>query len=561
MSTRPDVSATDRRARDMASPFVHALILCLLCIVTYAGSIDGAFVSDDIHMIGDDPLLSSLSPANIGAIFKSRQGPNYVPITELSLAIDGTLFGRAPTAHHVTNVVIHIGCVLLVYAILRRLRLSPLFALLTAALWAVHPVQVESVAWISERKNVLSGLFFFAAFLTYLDLSDRPRTRTYVALLALYVLALLSKMNTMVLPAVCLAYELTWNRRLRGRDVGTMIPLFALAALVAWYNLSGNAVLGESAWWGGSRIVTWLSSSVIPFRYLGNLVLPIDLRPVYEVPLRGSPLDPPVLAALLGLAGLVAVSILLIARRRREVFWILWSALTLLPMLNVLVPFRSMMNDRYLYLALVGPLALVAFLLDALPASVARRGAAGVAGLAVIACAVLSIRQVEIWSTPFSYWAALADRPLLGADPVIAEPDYEKRLAFLQTAIAATPSSGALHNNLGALYYTAGRLPEALTELEEANRLSADDPTILLNLGRARLQNGKASEAEPALERAVELRPYDFLSHLYLIRFHVFVDRDVARARAVMEAAMRLQPESVTRMSLRREREALAALP
>jgi Tfp pilus assembly protein PilF len=134
-------------------------------------------------------------------------------------------------------------------------------------------------------------------------------------------------------------------------------------------------------------------------------------------------------------------------------------------------------------------------------------------------------------------------------------------LAFLQTAIAAMPSSGALHNNLGALYYTAGRLPEALTELEEANRLSADDPTILLNLGRARLQNGKASEAEPALERAVELRPYDFLSHLYLIRFHVFVDRDVARARAVMEAAMRLQPESVTRMSLRREREALAALP
>jgi Tfp pilus assembly protein PilF len=149
----------------------------------------------------------------------------------------------------------------------------------------------------------------------------------------------------------------------------------------------------------------------------------------------------------------------------------------------------------------------------------------------------------------------------LGADPVFVEPDYERRVAFLREALAAAPSSGALRNNLGALYYAAGRLPEALQELEEANRLLADDPTVLLNLGRARLRSGKTSEAAPALERAVELRPYDFMSHLYLLRYHVFVARDAARARAVMDAAVRLQPESVTRHSLRREREALAALP
>lgn len=551
------MSAADRTA----SPLVHVLLLCLLCVVTFAGSIDGAFVSDDIEMVGKDPLLSSLAPANVAAIFRSRQGPNYVPITELSLAIDGTLFGRTPTAHHVTNVAIHIGCVLLVYTILRRLQLAPLFALLAAALWAVHPVQVESVAWISERKNVLSGLFFFAAFLVYLELSDRFRARVYVAFLALYVLALLSKMNTMVLPAICLAYELTWCHRLRWRDGAAMAPPLALAALVAWYNIAGNALLSGTGWWGGSPTVTWLSSAVVPFRYLRNVVWPLDLGPTYDVPLRGSPLDPPVLVALLGLAGLVAVSVALAVRRRREVFWILWSALTLLPMLNVLVPFRSMMNDRFLYLPLVGPLALVAFGLAALPTPGRRRRAGAIAALAVVACAVLSVRQIEIWSDPFSLWKSYAHRPLLGPDPVVAEPDYEKRAAFLREAIAAAPASGALRNNLGALHYTAGRLPEALQELEEANRLTPDDPTILLNLGRARLLSGKASEAEPALERAVELRPYDFMSHLYLLRYHVFVARNPARAHAVMDAAMRLQPESVTRQSLRREREALAALP
>ena len=487
------MSATDHTA----SPLVHVLLLCLLCVVTFAGSLDGAYVSDDIHMVGEDPLLSSLAPANIAAIFRSRQGPNYVPITELSLAIDGTVFGRTPTAHHVTNVAIHIGCVLLVYAILRRLRLAPLFAFLTAALWAVHPVQVESVAWISERKNVLSGLFFFAAFLVYLELSDRFRTRTYLAFLTLYVLALLSKMNTMVLPAICLAYELTWCRRLRWRDGAAMAPPLALAALVAWYNIAGSSLLSGTGWWGGSPTVTWLSSAVVPFRYLRNVVLPLDLRPTYEVPLRGSPLDPPVLAALLSLVALVVVSVVLAVRRRREVFWILWPAITLLPMLNVLVPFRSMMNDRFLYLPLVGPLALVAFLLTALPVAARRRATAGVA-IAVVACAILSVRQVEIWSDPFALWKSYADRPLLGADPVFVEPDYERRVAFLREALAAAPSSGALRNNLGALYYAAGRLPEALQELEEANRLLADDPTVLLNLGRARLRSGKTSEAAPA---------------------------------------------------------------
>jgi tetratricopeptide (TPR) repeat protein len=193
-------------------------------------------------------------------------------------------------------------------------------------------------------------------------------------------------------------------------------------------------------------------------------------------------------------------------------------------------------------------------------APAARRGAAAAAGLAVVACTVLSIRQVEIWSDPFSLWKSYADRPLLGADPIFRDPDYEQRVAYLQQALAIDPSSGALHNNLGALYYSAGRLPEALPELEEANRLTRDDPTILLNLGRAWLLSGQSSDAETALERAVELRPYDFLSHLYLIRFHVFVDRDAARARAVLDAAMRLQPEEVTRQSLRREREALARL-
>jgi len=537
---------------------VPAAAIALVVLVAYGGSLDGAFVSDDIQALRDNPLVATLSAANVRAIFTTFDASNYAPVKVLSFAVDRQIWGTSPFGYHVTNVLLHLGCALLVYAILLRLGLAPLAALLCAALWAVHPLQVESVAWIAERKNVLSGLFFFAAFLVYLEYSDRPAAGAYVAMIVLYVLAMLTKMNTMVLPAICLAYEALFRHRRRWRDVGAAALPFALAALVAWYNLAGNPIHGD-VWHGGSPIVTWLSSAIVIFRYLRRMVLPVGLEPLYDVRLRGSPLDPPVAAALLGLAALALVTGWLMRRRRREAFWIWWFALALAPMLNVVVPFRSMMNDRYMYLPLVGPLAMIAFWLAEARRDAVRRVGAGVAVALVLVCVVLSRRQVEVWSDTISVWGATASRrPVPGGDPVYRRPDFDARVAYVQQALARAPSSSALHNNLGELYYEAGRLQDALGELETAHRLTPDDPIVLLDLGRVYMRVGRAPEAEEPLTRAAELRPYDFLPWLNLTRLHLVLDRDPRKVRAALDAALRVEPDAFA--SLRPEREALARL-
>ncbi len=529
----------DRRAM-----IVHAAAIALVTLVTYAGSLDGTFVSDDLARVRDNPSIAALTLGNIRAIFTTFDDANYIPFKVLSLAIDRQLWGPTPTGYHITNLILHVGCALLVYLILLRLEFTSLVACLAAALWAVHPLQVESVAWISERKNVLSGLFFFAAFRLYLDYAERPRRGTYAAFVTLYLLALLSKMNTMVLPAICLAYEATF-RGPPGRRawLATALPA-ALAVAVGWYNLAGNPIHGQG-WHGGSPVVTWLSSAVVLWRYLRRIIVPVGLEPLYDIELYGSPLDLPVAASLLGIVVLVGATLWLLRRRPRAAFWLLWFAICLSPMSNIAVPFRSMMNDRYMYLPLLGPVALAAYALSGVSAPTVRRAAMALAGIAMVACVSVSIRQVEVWSDTITLWGASAvRRPVTGGDPVYNRPDYAERVAYLERALVAYPSSAAVHNNLGALYYEKGRLEDALRELETANRLTPDEPMILLNLGRIYTTFRRMDEADAALARATELRPYEFVNYLYRARLHLFGDHDAAKARAALDAGLRVEPDA-----------------
>jgi hypothetical protein len=554
----------NRRFRTAPSPgppssprLLHVAAIVAITALAYVGSFDGGFVSDDIRRVQNNEMIRSLDWHHLKEIFTSFDGANYMPLKVLSLAIDYQLFGASPAGFHVTNLALHVGCAVLVHAILLRLGMRPLTACLTALLWAVHPLQVESVAWISERKNVLSGLFFFAAFGVYLRFSERRRARDYIAVLALYVLAVLSKMNTMVLPAICLAYETTFRFRLRAVDVAASLPLLALAAMAAWYNLAGNPIHG-AGWHANSVIITWLSSSVVFLRYLGNLVAPVGLQAWYEVPLRDSFGDPSVIAALAGLAAIAAVTTWLVVTRRHAAFWILWFGITLLPMLNIVVPFRSLMQDRYMYLAMLGPLALVASALDAACRSRAARTAALAAAVAAIAaCTVLTYRQVEVWDSPFSLWKeGSLTRAAIPGDPTRPVEDYDAKVAYLAVALEDGPTA-VLYNNLGALYFQAGELASALRAFEAATELDANHGTIALNLGRAYAHAGRFDAARERLEHAARVEPYLGLVRLTLARVHL-ARGDAEAARRELDARDRLQPE--TPWAARRERALLQQL-
>jgi hypothetical protein len=523
-------------------PFLHGTVIALIVLATYAASVRGAFVSDDIPEVATKQLIRSLDADHLLAMFRSFDGPNYMPLNVLSFAVDYHLWGLEPTGFHLTNLLIHTLNALLIYTLLVKIELDMGLAFVAALIWAVHPLQVESVAWISERKNVLSGFFFFAAFYCYVLFSARPRVTTYLGVSGLYTLALLSKMNTMVLPAICLAYEIAFRFRLRARDVLAAIPLLAMGAFAAWYNISGNPIHGGD-YWGGSALVSGLSSTVVVFWYAGNLLWPTRLCTFYDVPLHGSVLDVPVLLSVLGLAVLSALALYLIATKRRAGFWIVWFGITLAPMLNI-VPFRSMMNDRYMYLPMLGPVVLLTGAVRAGMGLVKLRYVPAVlAGAAIVGCVGLSYRRVGVWADALTLWQDWALRQYyLPADPVYRQPDFNHKLKYLQDVTARYSSSPAARNGLGALYFESGDFERAIPELEAALKLDPGASNIAANLGKAYAYAHRFGEAKELLERAVALDPYSFTAELTLARVNRIIG-DLDGAQRAYEACARLRPK------------------
>ncbi len=518
-------------------------LIAAITAATYARSIGGEFVSDDIRTVAENPLLDSLAPANLARIFTSFDGPNYMPLKVLSLAIDRQLFGEGPAGHHAVNVLLHVANAIAVYALLLRLGSSAAAALVIALLWAVHPVQVESVAWISERKNVLSTLFFLLAFHVHLGLSDRPRARGYVALVVLFVAALLSKINTIVLPAIIVAYEVMLRRRLRRRDLALATGLLAIGGFFAWVGLVRNPVIG-AGYHGNSLAVTLRASATVVPRYLALIVDPSRLSSVHPVPLRSSWLDPPVLASVVLIVALVLATVFLAWRGRKEAFWLTWFGVTLAPMLN-LVPFPALMADRYLYIPLVGALAPVvetaARLLPRRPPLQFARPT--VAAAAIVLAAWAARDRIGVWHDPLTLWADWALRmPYATADRPYGPARRPREIALLRAALARDPRAFVVENNLGGIAFEESRLGDAVALLEHAHREAPTEPTIALNLGRAYLWSGRTADAARVLEDAARRDPLAFFVHLNLARAYLQLG-DLDRAREALERARALQPQ------------------
>lgn len=529
---------------DLSRTPLALAVIALVTTLAYAGSFSGEWISDDRPLIVANASLRELSTENLRTILTTRSdGVNYIPLNFLSLAIDRAVFGFWPPGFHLTNLVLHVATAFAMYFFLLRLREPTGIAAAAALLWAVHPVQVESVAWISERKNLLSTLFFVLAFDTYLRFSALPRARTYTVLVLLYLAALLSKVNTIVLPAMMLVYDIAIRRRLCPRDVAAAVPLLACGALVAWANLAGNVSHGAS-FHGGSLVATLQTSSTTIPRYLANVVAPFDLSGYYPIPLRASWFDPPVAVAVAVIAALVAATCWLAWRGARDAFWLAWFGITLSPMLN-LVPFPALMNDRYLYLPLVGLLVpLVRIGKNLLQRANAMQAGPVIVGILTVVYAGLTFARVPVFRNELNLWAdyglrasyITADRPW-GPPPRLEE----KRL--LAEALRRHPERGALYNNVGGFAFEEGRFADALLPLERAYALAPNDPAIALNLGRTYLALNRVDDATRTLEHAVQLEPGSFFAHLNLARCHL-LRGDLVRARATLERAKLIKRES-----------------
>jgi tetratricopeptide (TPR) repeat protein len=498
---------------------VLAAVLVAAVLAAYAPAFRAGFVWDDTEYVTANPLLRDAD--GLRKIWFSREAPSqYFPLVYTVLRGEYALWGVDPRGYHAVNILLHAVNALLLWRILAVLAVPG--GWLAAMLFALHPVQVESVAWVTELKNVLSALFCFLTILAWTRFTDRATAkpwRPYALCLSLYALALAAKTTAATLPAALLLVD--WYR---GRDVGRrqIVQLAPFAAL-------GCAMGALTVWWERVHQGTWgpefaftpIERLLIAGRalwfYLAKLAWPAHLAfnyPRWKID-AGEPAQ-----YLWPLAALGAGLVLWRSRGRRgPAAAFAFFAVTLAPLLGFfsLYTFKySFVADHYQYVAAAGPLALAAAVLqrwrDARPAfRVALHGVAG---------AVLLVLAALTWGKCHAY------------------RDWE---TLWRDTIANNPESVLAHYNLGLLLAQTGRQEEAVASYREAARIEPENPVLLNNYGTALLVAGKLPEAEGVLAKVVRLDPGRAGAHANLGNVFVAQGRN-AEALAQYREAIRLDP-------------------
>ncbi len=511
---------------------VLPLVIVAAVLACFLPALHGDFVAwDDDLNFTENPNYRGLAPAQLRWMATTFHGGHYQPLTWLTLALDHAVWGMDPTGYHLTSVLLHAVNAVFVYrliiALLARtsLPVGGFPAAAGALFFAIHPLRVESVAWASERRDVLSGLFWLLALLAYLRMQEGPRTRWYLVSLGCFALSLLSKAWGITLPLVLLvldAYPL--GRFAPGRArlpvlrekvpyailaaAGAALAVAAVRPIAATRTLAEHGVLARAA---QAAYGLWF--------YLGKTVAPVRLSPLYLLELRLDPAAPRYVAALAGTAA--ATAVLALGRRRWP-----WAAaaaacyaIVVSPVLGFVQTGPQIAADRYTYLACLPWAVLVA-------AGVARLGRSGPAlraagwgasAVGLVVLGVLTYRQTGVWRDSRTLWehalrldprswVAYTNRGVTrdGAG------DPDGALADWSAAIAIHPGYALAWYDRGSARRARGDLDGALTDLNVAIVLNPRDARAWNNRGWAREVKGDVRGAAADYAEALRVAPPDF---------------------------------------------------
>lgn len=544
-----------------ALPFAVALVL-------YAPVRTFPFVDwDDAYTVVDNPILAQgLSFAGVRMAFEPWFA-NWIPLTWLSYAVDRAVLGEAAGGHHVVNVLWHAATASLLAWVLVRAGAARLPALFVALVFAVHPLRVESVAWVSERKDVVSGFFFVATVGAWLAYGRRPSAARYAAALAALGLGLLAKATGVTLPFVLLLLDFWPLQRLgdaaaRRRAIVEKIPLLGVAVGAAWMTATAQQAGGAVSSLAGIPLGVRLGNAVMAYAwYLEKAFWPTDLAAFYPHPLAMPA------AESIGRAGfaLVAITIAALALARRRPWWIvgwLWFLGTLVPMIGLVQVGMQSRADRYAYVPLIGLQIAVAFEMRSwLGRSRAGRAVyASVTAAVVIALALAARAQIEVWrdtETLFAQALAVTDENYLAHAKVgrarLAAGDTDGAMRHFGEALRINPRWPETRAGLGEVLWTRGMRDEAIWNYREAVRLDPRNSVIRQHLTRALLDRGWTDDAIREAQAGLAAAPgtpsprLEGLLAMAQARRGEDLQRDGrdAGAIAAYRAALAIQPDAI----------------
>lgn len=472
---------------------------------------DPAYVSENPH------IANGLSWAGVGWALTSGYAANWHPLTWLSHMMDVQLFGLDAGMHHATNVILHAATTVLLFGVLFRTTGAAWRSAVVAGLFGLHPIHVESVAWVAERKDVLSAFFWVVTLWAYVAYVRRPGAIRYAGVAASFVLALMAKPMVVTLPFVLLLFDVWPLERtsvsLKQRVI-EKLPLFALAGVVSVITVIAQRKGGTVGSIAAYPLALRLANAIVSYvAYVGMTIWPSHLGAFY--PYRASPSALVVAGSALLLAGLTA-AVFVGARRRPYLLvgW-LWYVGTLTPVIGVVQAGLQSMADRYTYIPLVGLFIVVAWGLGDVASTLSvQRLAIPAAVAAMVACAVKARQQVETWHDSLSLWG---------------------------NAVATTSNNAYAEYNLGVVLVESGRLDDGIARFRAALRIDPGYPDVHIDLGNALNERGAVDEAIAQFDTVVRLRPDYAQARVVFGKLLRTRDRD-AEAIGQFREAIRLEP-------------------
>lgn len=600
-----------------STPWLVSLSLGIVTLLVFSPALRNGFVWDDIPNLVANRHYRGLGWEQLRWAATAIHLGHYIPLTWLSFAVDYVLWDMNPVGYHLSNAVLHaVGVALFYFVAARLLRKATtltgtalFLATVAAALFfAVHPMRVESVAWVTERRDVLSGVFLFATVLLYLracEVDGSIRRRLLVASVVTYGLALAAKSILMTFPAVVVLLNVYPLRRLAGRgacygpagralltETTPFLLLGALFALPAYLAQAEATALGVYPW--PTRIVVAVYAL---WFYLVKMMLPVNLSPLYEVPIPLNPLEPRFVVGSIGVLAISAVMLML--RRRWPAGLALWAyyAIALSPTLGIVVRAGfQLAADRYSYVGCLGWALLVGAAVGTVSRA-AQRGAirpalaklaAGAAVTWFVALGVLTWQQVQIWRDGERLWShAVQVNPncalcqanlglvrLAQGAPAAALPHLERAvelrpdrvlvradlgLAFAglgrlpeaaaqyEEVLARRPDAAPVRQHLALALAQMGRPDEAVAQLRVAALAAAADAGVQMSLGFTFTQLGRPADAVAQFRRAIELGGDAALARLGLVQAYLALGRTVL-AREEYETLRALDPRLADRV-------------
>lgn len=525
----------------MRSHTIPCIALLVITAAVYASVLDHDFLVnwDDAKYVTDNEAVKGFSVKHLKTAFSTFYVGNYAPLHIVSYMLDYSIWGMKAAGFLLTNILLHAANGILLYFILIRLSWRNASSFITSFIFLLHPVQVESVAWISQRKNPLSMFFFLLAFYFYMRYKEGKfldgKKTLYCLSLILYICALLSKPVVVIFPILILLYDVCFETKYCNKvTILDKLPyilftiLISLLAIFTQYQEFDARTIYHGSLWA-----TFITMLPVFGNYLRMLFYPMKLSAVYSPVIR-TEIDSTVILSMLLLIFLIGIGAYLYKNRREHFFWFAFFFVGFLPVSQI-VPLVTLINDRYLYFPMVGA---AAFLIASTEHVVmlltppVKKIVIFVLCLALLWLPILSIKRAEVWQNSIALWSdATRKEPEnaeawrgLGVSYQIAELTDNALAAYLKALKYAPFDYISLHN-VGFIYMNKMEFNAAQEYLLQLIRTNPEYVPGYVTLGTCYLRTGEPGLAEKFADQALALDPKNQAALKLLDKVHYVRDQ------------------------------------